>query len=165
MLNGYNYGADERQLPECVQKQQWETAFEMLAEPLHVALYEARSFDLLDTLSPAERLVLSFDYVQAQVGQGGFIQLIQNGYVSLLVTVIEALQMLGTGKEMIAVLDDALKVFVLNKDTLNRETSVEAFGKLYEAFPEFEVLDSRFYMERQSVVVEIVKYICGKNIS
>lgn len=159
MLNGYSYKIDEQLLQGLIHDQRWKEAFEMLAGPLHQALYEAQSFELLDTLSPAEQLVLSFDYVQAQVGQGGFIQLIQNGYISLLVTVIEAMQLLGTGAKMIPVLDDVLKVFVLNKDMLGRETSVEEFGKLYEEFTEFEMLDNHFDAERLSVIAEVVKHI------
>ena len=52
---------------------------------------------------------------RAQVGQGGFIQLIQNGYISLLPPAIEQLIIMGIN-EMAGVLDDVLKVFVLNRD-------------------------------------------------
>ena len=135
-------------------------AYQILAEPLHEALYQRQDFNLLDELPTTQRLVLAFDYVQSQVVQGGFIQLIQNGYISLLVTVIEALQELQVGADMVPVLDDVLKIFVLNKDALSKETSVEEFSKLYAEFQEFEPLEQRF-MEvlnstQQAIISEAV---------
>ena len=119
-------------------------AFETLAEPLHEALYQRQDFKLLDELSTIQRLILAFDYVQSQVSQGGFIQLIQNGYVSLLVTAVEAMQELSIGSAMVTVLDDVIKIFVLNVDTLSKETSVAEFSKLYGEFVEFEPLELQY---------------------
>ena len=130
-----------------------------MAEPLHEALYQRQDFNLLDELPTAQRLVLAFDYVQTQVVQGGFIQLIQNGYVSLLVTVIEALQELQIAGEMVPVLDDVLKIFVLNREILAKETSVEEFSKLYAEFKEFEPIEQRFLhlrVEAQKKIIDLV---------
>jgi hypothetical protein len=156
-LKEYHYSVDEDLLTRLISEEKWAEAFELLSEPLHVALYERQSFDLLDDLSIPERLILSFDYVQGQVTQGGFIQLIQNGYISLLLTVIEALQSLNIEKEMAGILDDALKVYVLNQEILGKETSVEEFGKLYEEFKEFEVLDGRFTALLPNTIKSIVQ--------
>lgn len=115
-----------------------------VAEPLHEALFRRQSFDLLDELPVTQRLVLVFDYILAQVGQGGFLQLIQNGYVSLLVTAIEAMQELKISPEMVQVFDNVLKVYVLNRDALDKETTVEEFSRMYDEFREFEALDAAF---------------------
>jgi hypothetical protein len=99
-----------------------------------------------------------------QVGQGGFIQLIQNGYVSLLVTVIESLQKMNISENMIPVLDDVLKVFVLNKEALSKETSVEEFGRLYGEFREFESLEEQFRSLQPALLRETVEYAIQKNV-
>jgi hypothetical protein len=131
--------------------------FDALATPLHEALYKKQTFDFLDELPTVQQVILAFDYIQNQVGQGGFIQLIQNNYISLVLTVIEGLQEMKTGDDMIRVLDDVLKVYVLNQEALDREMSVEEFSKLYEEFKEFEAFDQEFLRIADAAKVLIIK--------
>lgn len=156
MNPSYRFELDKKQIESLLLKGDTDAAFELLAEPLHIWLYKTKDFEKLSIRTPLEQVILGFDYIQSQVGQGGFIQLIQNGYISLLVTVIEGLQELGINTEMRQVLDDVLRVFVLNKELLERETSVEEFGKLYEEFKEFELLEARFEALRVGFEKEIV---------
>jgi hypothetical protein len=155
-VKNYQYQADEAGIRDAMKEGNWATAFELLAEPLHKALYEAQDFAILDQMSEEERLILSFDYIQTQALAGGFIQLIQNGYVSLLVPAIEGLQQLQPESGMISLLDDVLRVYVLNREALDRDTSVEEFGKLYEEFKEFESLDERFTTMQPATIEAIV---------
>lgn len=155
-MKNYQHQADEAGIREAMRDGNWGTAFELLAEPLHKTLYEAQDFAILDQMSGEERLILSFDYIQTQALAGGFIQLIQNGYVSLLVPAIEGLQQLQPESGMISLLDDVLRVYVLNREALDRDTSVEEFGKLYEEFKEFESLDERFTAMQPAAIEAIV---------
>lgn len=136
---------EKGELQTYINEQRWDEAFETLAQELHTCLYERQSFDILTEFSVTERGIITLDYIQAQVNQGGFIQLIQNGYISLLVPLIEALQQLNITPEMEKVLDDVLKVYVLNNDALSKETSVQEFARLYEEFREFEILEKSFF--------------------
>ncbi len=138
-------------------------SFEALTEPLHKALYEKQTFDLLDELPVGERVALAFDYIRIQVDGGGFIQLIQNGYVSLLLTTIEGLQEMQAAEKMVTILDDALKVYVLNVDELTKETSVDEFARLYSEFKEFEELEHRFEAEKEMTMVGIIAYTVNLN--
>ncbi len=122
----------------------YDAVYEMLVEPLHEELYRRQDFTFIDELSEGQQLLLAYDYLRTQVGQGGFIQFIQNGYVGLLPNIIEQLIMVSAN-EMALVLDDVLKVYVLNRDLLNRPTTVEEFAKLYDEFKEFEIIDERWY--------------------
>lgn len=158
MFRDYHYPADELLVRELAGSNNWEGAFEEFARPLHEALYQAQTFDMLGNLSALEQLILSLDYVRMQIGQGGIIQLIQNGYTPLLVTVIESAQALNMSPEIRKTLDDALKVFVLNNEALSRETTPEEFGRLYDEFREFEVLDKAFERELPALMQEIVLY-------
>jgi hypothetical protein len=158
VFRDYHYPADEALVRRLAGSEDWEGAFEELARPLHEALYEAQTFDLLNKLSSLEQLILSLDYVQTQIRQGGLIQLIQNGYTPLLVTVIEAAQALSMSPEICKTLDDALKVFVLNNESLSRETSPEEFSRLYDEFREFEALDQSFEKNLPGLLREIVTH-------
>jgi len=163
MLQDYHFDLNEELLQELVTQEKWPEAFELLAEPLHEWLYEEQAFERVRSRTTVEQLILSFDYVQMQVAQGGFIQLIQNGYTPLLVMVIESLQALNLAPDMTGILDDALKVYVLNKEVLDRETSVEEFGRLYGEFKEFEVLEERFNGSVVNLLTQIVLYVNEKN--
>lgn len=131
--------------------------YDVFTAPLHEELYVRNSFDFLDELSPGQRLLLTFDYVQMQVGQGGFIQLIQNGYVGLLPELVVQFEALGC-KEMSETLDKALQVYVLNRQRLDTPTTVEEFAKLYTEFQEFAPLDEAFLIHNPPAVDQILKY-------
>lgn len=132
--------------------------YDMLVQPLHEELYRRNSFDFLDDLAPGQQLLLGFDYVMMQVGQGGFIQFIENGYISLLPAMIAQLNAIGDN-EMAALLDDVLKVFVLNNELLNRPTTVQEFAKLYEELKEFEIIDERFLLLQKSTINLLLRYV------
>lgn len=148
---------DRAQFTALVEQGQLEPAFDLLMQPLHEELYRRQNFEFLAELTDGQRMMLCFDYIRMQAGQGGFIQLIQNGYISLLLPVIEGLQHYNIAPEMAQVLDDVLKVYVLNQDGLTRETTVEEFSKLYEEFREFEALDRRFGELQQTVLVAMLQ--------
>jgi len=134
-----------------------EDLYDLMAQPLHEWLYQQGSFDHIDQLSQGQQLLLTYDYLRMQVGQGGFIQFIQNGYVGLLPDLIEQLYMVKAN-DMAKVLDDVLKVYVLNRDLLNKETSVEEFAKLYAELKEFEQIEDRFNSFNPQAITLILEY-------
>jgi len=131
--------------------------YDLLAQPLHEEMYRRQSFEFMNELSEGQQLLLSYDYIQTQVIQGGFIQLIQNGYVSLLLSLPGWLEDIGAN-DMAKVIDDVLKVYVLNRERLDAETSVEDFAKLYNEFKEFEILDAEFAALNDETIREILSY-------
>lgn len=132
--------------------------YELLSAPLHEELYVRQDFNFLDELSQGQQLLISYDYVRMQVQQGGFIQLIQNGYIGLLPDMPSWLNMIGA-TNMALVIDDALKVYVLNRELLDKQTTVEEFAKLYDELKEFEIIDDRFRLADAETVEQIVAYI------
>lgn len=131
--------------------------YEILVEPLHEELYKRQDFAFFDDLSVGQQLLLSYDYIRMQVMQGGFIQLIQNGYIPLLVDMPEWLQTIGDDT-MAKVIDDALKVYVLNREMLDKKTSVEEFAQLYDELQEFEYIDARFREDDPAAVQRMMEY-------
>lgn len=131
--------------------------YDLLVQPLHEELYRRQSFDFMDGLSEGQQLLLSHDYVQQQVLQGGFIQLIQNGYIGLLPSMPGWLYNMGDA-DMAKVIDDALKVYVLNREILDKPTSVEEFALLYQELKEFEELDARFERLNTNTIHLMIEY-------
>ena len=138
----------------------YDEVYEKLVEPLHEELYKRQTFDFIDELSKGQQLILAYDYLRTQAGQGGFIQFLQNGYVGLMPSLIEQLYMIGAD-DMALVLDDALKVFVLNMDQLGKPTTVEEFAKLYDEFKEFEILDERYSIHNLPTEKMMLDYAVG----
>ncbi|MFA6152753.1 MAG: DUF4375 domain-containing protein [Chitinophagaceae bacterium] len=145
------------ELMKLQEQNETEAIFEQLVLPLHEELYKKQDFSFIETLSPGQELLIRYDYVRMQVLQGGFIQLIQNGYINLLLAMPEMLTQVGA-PEMAQLLDDVLKVYTLNADDLGKETSVEEFAKLYEEFKEFEGLDAHFTELNPKTEQAIVAY-------
>jgi hypothetical protein len=135
----------------------FDTVYDLLAQPLHEELYRLKTFDFLDGLSDGQQLLLTYDYLRTQVLQGGFIQFIQNGYIGMLPSMVEQLTMVKAG-DMAKVLDDVLKVYVLNRDLLSRATTVQEFALLYEELKEFEGLDERFNQLNVPTVKHMLDY-------
>ncbi len=131
--------------------------YDLLAQPLHEELYRRKSFDFLDELSDGQQLLLSYDYARMQVGQGGFIQFIENGYIGMLPSMIEQLYKIGAD-EMARVLDDVLKVYVLNRELLSKPNTVEEFAQLYDELKEFEGIDERFAKYNDPTVKLMLDY-------
>lgn len=131
--------------------------YDLLTLPLHEELYRRKTFDFLDDLSDGQQLLLAYDYTRMQVGQGGFIQFIQNGYIGLLPSMIEQLYQIGAD-DMARVLDDVLKVFVLNRELLSKPTTVEEFAQLYDELREFEGIDERFARLNEPTIKMMLDY-------
>jgi hypothetical protein len=134
--------------------------YDILVQPLHEELYRRSTFDFLDDLSDGQQLLLTYDYLRTHVGQGGFIQFIHNGYVGLLPSMIEQLYLVGA-EEMAKVLDDVLKVYVLNLDLLNKAKSVQEFAQLYDELKEFEVIEDRYNVVKLDTIKKMLEYAAG----
>jgi hypothetical protein len=139
------------------QKSDYQLLYNLLVEPLHEELYKRQTFDLLDDLSEGQQLLLSYDYMRTQVQQGGFIQLIQNGYIGLLPDMPDWLYRIEA-PDMAKVIDDALKVYVLNRELLSRKTTVEEFALLYQELKEFEEIDDRFNRFDLATIEKMMQY-------
>lgn len=131
--------------------------YEQLAAPLHEELYRRGDFNFLDVLSTGQQLLLSYDYVRMQTLQGGFIQLLHNGYVGLLPDMPAWLKHIGD-EPMAQLIDDVLKVYVLNHTLIDKQTTPEEFARLYDELKEFEILDERFRELDLQTVDRMVTY-------
>lgn len=131
--------------------------YDLLVTPLHEELYRRQDFNFMDDLTEGQQLLLAYDYLNTQVGQGGFIQFLVNGYIGLLPEMPDWLQVIGA-PEMAQVIDDVIKVYVLNHELLSKETTPEAFAKLYDELKEFEVLEERFNALNEQTIQKMMDY-------
>ncbi len=140
---------------------EWPKALDVIAGPLHEALYAGGDFEFIQSLPPLQQVVLCFDYVRQQVLAGGFLQLIENNY-AILILPLPQWFMGHKQEEMGQVLDEALQVFLAHREELTKERTVEEFAQLYTRFPHFEDLDKRFEAAYQPAVQAIVEAVLAE---
>lgn len=157
MPSGFMLEIDKQRLESVQQSNDLGAYYSLLCEPLHEELYRRQDFTFLQELTEPQQLLICYDYVQNQVLQGGFIQLLQNGYVGLLPEMPRWLTTLGL-EPMAQLIDDVLKEYVLNNQALQKDTTVEEFAMLYDELPQFEELDDRFKKLNEPTVKGILEF-------
>lgn len=137
-----------------------EACFDFLVTPLTEELYRRGDFDFMDELSEVQQLLLSYEYLLNQVRQGGFIQLLVNGYAGLLPDMPRWLTQIGA-EAMGQLLDDVLKMYVLNIDRFPTNLSNAAFAALYTELTGFEALDRSFEQLHPEALHLMLEYSHG----
>ncbi|MBA3827387.1 MAG: DUF4375 domain-containing protein [Taibaiella sp.] len=99
-----------------------------------------------------------YDLLSPHLLQGGFIQLIQNGYVRLLLPLHEELTAANMN-DMALLIDDALRQYVVDHDALDKPTTVQEFAQLYQQLPAFGPLHQRFIALHPATVERIVEHM------
>jgi hypothetical protein len=91
---------------------------------------------------------------------GGFIQLIQNGYGGYIFDspFSETVKTWGA-EEISKIVEDAKIIYSKYKKELEKETSLEEFSGLYSKIKDFEPLESKFYSVADKETENIKKYV------
>ncbi|MBC9932982.1 DMP19 family protein [Chitinophaga qingshengii] len=138
----------------------WDFIYAIL-EPYQDAIEEAEEEeDILDQLTDDQHVLLIYDALYGQVTNGGFLQLIHNGYGQFIFETgfDEDLEKWGL-KETAEIVRKAEAIFVEHKGLLEEERDLEAFSALYKTFTHFESLDNAFYDVMDEEVATFRAYI------
>jgi hypothetical protein len=113
-----------------------------------------------DYLNDSQIALLAYNFLYGQVSNGGFIQLIQNGYSGFIFNTAfsEIIKTWGaekTGK----IVEEANIIYNKYKNELEKETSMEEFSELYEKITDFESLEDEFYNIMDNETKIIKKYV------
>lgn len=104
--------------------------------------------------------LLAYHYFREEVMQGGFIQLIQNGYGSYIFKnpFAKSLKVFGA-EELSKIVYKAMEIYDRNQNDLERETSDEEFTAMYEQYEAFDELEERFFEIEEDCTSIIAIYI------
>lgn len=117
--------------------------------------------DTMALLSADQITLLAYRIVKCEVMEGGFIQLIHNGYgpFIFLNPFAKAMRQWGA-KEFGRLIYDVRPLFERYGEALtNRDFSDEEFMSLYEQYEEFDALDDAFVEMEESVTELVAHYI------
>jgi len=115
---------------------------------------------MTDYLNDSQITLLAYNFLYGQVSNGGFIQLVQNGYGGFVFNTPFSKTITTWGAEKICkIVEEANIIYEKYKEELEKETSMEEFSELYEKIKDFEPLEDEFYKIMDEETKIIKKYV------
>lgn len=111
-------------------------------------------------LNGYQHTLLAFRFFSEEVNEGGFVQLIQNGYGGYIFNnpVAKALKLMGA-KGLSKILYKAKEIYDAHREELERETTDEEFTAMYVDFEEFDELEEKFFFIEEEETTLIAQYV------
>lgn len=116
--------------------------------------------EAMQQLNPDQITLLAYVILRDEVMDGGFIQLIHNGYgpFIFLNPFAKAMNQWGA-REFRNLLYKGRKLYELYADELTAECSDDEFMALFERYPEFDDLDDEFVETEEELTELVARYI------
>ena len=114
----------------------------------------------LGELNSDQITLLAWDVLHEEVMDGGFVQLIHNGYGPFIFKnpFAKAVKLWGM-RELSKLIYDAHTLYVKYHETIEKECSDEEFMALFEQHPDFDDLDDTFVEQEEQWTAQIAQYI------
>ena len=128
------------------------------------AIYDAIGGELtaenMGELNSDQLTLLSWDILHEELMDGGFVQLIYNGYGPFIFKnpFAKALRQWGL-REPSKFIYDAHTLWLKHREKIEVELSDEEFMALFEQFPDFEDMDDKFIENEEAWTEEIEHYV------
>jgi len=111
-------------------------------------------------LNGSQHTLLAYHFFTKEMGEGGFVQLIQNGYGGYIFSnpFAKAMKQFGA-TELAKLIYKAKEIYDPNKVKLERETTDEEFNALYVEFEVFDDLEEIYFDIEEKQTVFIAAYV------
>ena len=119
--------------------------------------------DTLQELNADQVTLLVWDTLHQEVMDGGFVQLIHNGYGPFVFKnpFAKAVRQLWGMRELSKLVYNAHTLYVKYHEQIERDCTDEEFMALFELFPEFDELDDEFVEREEEWTGQVARYIDG----
>lgn len=116
--------------------------------------------DTMAELNSDQITLLAYDILHNEVMDGGFVQLIYNGYGSFLFRNPFAKAIKGWGiDELASLVKKAGKLYFKYKNEIERECTDDEFMAMFEQYPEFDDLDDLFVENEETWTGMVASYV------
>lgn len=114
----------------------------------------------IEMLNGYQHTLLAFRFFVQEVNEGGFVQLIQNGYGGYLFNnpVAKAMKQMGA-KGISKILYKAKEIYDTHREDLERETTEEEFMAMYSNYEAFDELEEKFFYIEEEETQLIAQYV------
>lgn len=114
----------------------------------------------MSTLNASQHTLLAFRFFQDEMHDGGFVQLIQNGFGSYIFVnpFAKAIKQFGA-VELSKLIYKAREIYDPNKTELERDTTDEEFNAMYVDFEVFDELEEWYFDIEEQQTALIAAYV------
>ena len=156
---------DETDIMEAAQKGS-EAFVELFSERTLAAIGGELNAETMRQLSSDQITLLAYQIVRQEVLEGGFIQLIHNGYGPFIFhnPFAKAMRLWGA-REFCNLIYDGRRLYEQYAEQLTQDMTDDEFMALYEQYSEFDELDDRFVDEMEPEVTDVVAHYIDEHLS
>ncbi len=129
-------------------------------EAIHETIGGPLTADNMPQLNADQITLLAWETLHEEVMDGGFVQLIHNGYGPFIFRnpFAKAVRLWGLS-ELSKLVNKANTLYGKHRETIERDCSDEEFMALFEQMPAFDVLDDAFVEQEEEWTAQIATYI------
>lgn len=130
-------------------------------EAIRSAIGGELSSENMEELNSDQITLLAWDTLHQEVMDGGFVQLIHNGYGPFIFKnpFAKALNKMWHMRELSKLVYDAHTLYAKYGKEIEKDCTDEEFMALFEQFPEFDDLDDLFVENEEKYTEQIARYI------
>ena len=116
--------------------------------------------ETMPLLNGWQHSLLGYHFFRQEVMEGGFVQLIQNGYGPYIFDnpFAKAMRLFGA-KDFSKLVYEAKKIYDENREDLEKERDEEAFMAMYEQYEAFDDLEEQFMDMEEQVTAQVASYV------
>ena len=117
--------------------------------------------ETMTELNADQMTLLCWDTLHQEVMDGGFVQLIHNGYGPFIFKnpFAKALNKMWHMRDLSKRLYEMHTLWLQNREALERDCTDEEFMALFEQFPQFDDYDEWFVENEEQLVGQIARYV------
>ena len=114
----------------------------------------------MNLLNGNQHSLLAYRFLTEELNDGGFVQLIQNGYGGYIFgnPTAKALKLMGAA-DMAKIIYKAKEIYDTNREELERETTEEEFTAMYVDFEVFDELEEKYFEIEEEQTAIIASYV------
>lgn len=133
----------------------------VFVEAIREAIGGELTEDTMQELNADQLTLLAWDTLHEEVMDGGFIQLIHNGYGPYVFKnpFAKALNKMWGMRELSKMLYEVHTLWLQNREEIERECTDEEFMALFERFPQFDDYDDMFVENEEEYTSQVAHYI------
>ena len=134
---------------------------QVVVDALRQAIGGEPTAETMEQLNADQMTLLCWDTLHGEVMDGGFIQLIHNGYGPFIFKnpFAKALNKMWHMRELSKRLYEVHTLWLQNREELERDCTDDEFMALFERFPQFDDYDDWFVENEEQLVEHIAQYV------
>ena len=133
----------------------------VFVEAIREAIGGELTEETMQELNADQLTLLAWDTLHEEVMDGGFIQLIHNGYGPYIFKnpFAKALNKMWGMRELSKMLYEVHTLWLQNREEIERDCTDEEFMALFERFPQFDDYDDMFVENEEEYTSQVAHYI------